>query len=396
MALILNNEEVRKALDAKGYIEAMEEAFKEQGRTAAINSPRTETSIPLSLYTSSLRAEVRALMNRLPLDADPIHSPEALKAAKRAKGVIYRLKTMPGGYPKCGIMAVRIDSTLDTHPEVNGGIRLVKLPIGPGWRYAGIVVLFSLKTGEVLGIIPDGHIQKMRVGATTAVGVKHLSRKDAAYVGLLGTGAQAEAALETVSQVRRLKGVKVFSPNREHRQRFSMVMSERIGVEVVPAERPEDACKGADIVLTATTSSAPVFKARWLKEGMHLGTVNAYEAELQTFDRCDRVVVNVRPFGGGKDLIHNFVMGGEKPMTIGKVMNRRSRQLNWESMIELGELLNQRARGRQDAADITYHVNNVGLGMQFAAAGARILAQAREKKLGREVPTDWFLQKEHT
>jgi len=100
MTLILTNEEVREAVDATGYIEAMEEAFRELGQSAAINSPRTETSIPLSRYTASLRSEVRALMREIPLDADPIHSPEALKAGKKAKEVIYRFNhvfiTIPG------------------------------------------------------------------------------------------------------------------------------------------------------------------------------------------------------------------------------------------------------------------------------------------------------------
>jgi ornithine cyclodeaminase/alanine dehydrogenase-like protein (mu-crystallin family) len=396
MALVLSSEEVAEALDAQGYIEAMEEAFNELGRVAAINSPRTETSIPLNCYTPSLRSEVRRQIQRIPLDADPIHSPEAMKAAKKAKEVIYRLKTMPGGYPKCGVMALRIDSTLDTHPLVNGNLRLVKLPIGPGWRYTGIVLLFSLKTGELLAILPEGNIQKMRVGATTAVGVKYLARKDAAIVGLLGAGTQAESALLTVSQVRRLKRVQVFSPNPDHRRRFAAVISDRIGVEVRPVDRAEEAFDSADVMLTATTSSTAVFKARWLQEGVHLATVNPFETEMKTFSRVDTIVVNVRPFGGGKDLIHDFVLGGQKPLTIGKIMNRRARRLDWDSMAELGELLNGRAKGRRSARDITYHVNNVGLGMQFAAAGARILEEARKKGLGREVPSDWFLQKEHT
>ena len=395
MTLILNNEEVRKALDPAGYIDAMEEAFEELGRDAAINSPRTETSIPYSHFTSPLKREVRGLIKQIPLDADPFHSPEALRAGKKADEVIYRLKTMPGGYSKSGLMALRIDSTLDTHPLIRGGIRSVKLPVGEGWRYTGIVLLFSIVTGELLAIMPDGEIQKMRVGATTALGVKHLSRKDSAVVGLLGTGTQAQSALLTVSHVRSLKRVQVFSPNLDNRRRFARNMSDRIGVEIVPVNKPEDAFVNADIMLTATTSHTPIFKAKWLREGAHLGTVNPYEAEMRTFSRCDRVVVNVRPFGGGSDLIHDFVLGGKTPRTIGKVMNERARKLDWQSMTELGEILNG-VKGRIRASQITYHVNNIGLGMQFAAAGAKILKGAKEKKLGQEIPTGWFLQKEHT
>ncbi len=44
----------------------------------------------------------------------------------------------------------------------------------------------------------------------------------------------------------------------------------------------------------------------------------------------------------------------------------------------------------------THHINNNGCGMQFAAAGARILANARRMGLGVELSGDYFLQKEHT
>ncbi len=116
---------------------------------------------------------------------------------------------------------------------------------------------------------------------------------------------------------------------------------------------------------------------------------------MKTFAKCERIVVNVRPFGGGSDLIHDFALGGKTPRTIGKVMNERARKLDWGAMIEFGELFNG-VKGRSRASQITYHMNNIGLGMQFAAAGAKILEGAKKKKLGQEIPTGWFLQKEHT
>jgi ornithine cyclodeaminase/alanine dehydrogenase-like protein (mu-crystallin family) len=65
-------------------------------------------------------------------------------------------------------------------------------------------------------------------------------------------------------------------------------------------------------------------------------------------------------------------------------------------MHELGELLTGRIPGRKKQEDITFHCNNIGLGIQHAATGSRILANARRLSLGREIPSDWFLQKDHT
>ena len=55
-------------------------------------------------------------------------------------------------------------------PGVDGvAMRRVKLPLAPGWRFMSMIVLLSLETGEVLGMLPDSYIQKMRVGGTTAL-----------------------------------------------------------------------------------------------------------------------------------------------------------------------------------------------------------------------------------
>ncbi len=64
----------------------------------------------------------------------------------------------------------------------------------------------------------------------------------------------------------------------------------------------------------------------------------------------------------------------------------------WERVYELGELLVGKALGRSETNQITLFKNNVGLGIQFSAVGARILEEAKRKGLGREIPTDWFLQ----
>ncbi|HEY7743124.1 MAG TPA: hypothetical protein VIA19_08760, partial [Burkholderiales bacterium] len=62
---------------------------------------------------------------------------------------------------------------------------------------------------------------------------------------------------------------------------------------------------------------------------------------------------------------------------------------------DLGELLSERAPGRERADEITCFANNVGMGLQFAAAGAAVLRKAREQGVGRELPDDWFTEDVH-
>ena len=396
MPLLLNNREVAAAMSAGEYVETMEQAFRELGAGRAVNSLRVDTCVPLDGYTPELKQATHARIAALPLDADPVVAPATLAAAKQAGDTVYRLKTITGGYPACGMMAVRISTHFDTQTQLAGMLRRVKLPLAPGWQFMSMVVLLSLETGEVLGLLPDSHIQKMRVGGTTALGVKLLANAGVECAGVLGSGAQAEAALECTAAVAPLKRVKIFSPTPENRERFARVMSERIGIEVIPVDTPQQAFDGAGIVLTATSSYEPVYRREWLRPGMHLGIGTLLEDDVATFAASRCVVVSLKPFGDNSDFVQNYVAGEKRGLTFGQLINRKASEFDWASMIELGDLLNGRASGRTNPDEITHHINNNGCGMQFAAAGARILDNARRMGLGVELPGDYFLQKEHT
>ena len=397
MPLLLTNREVAAAMRADEYVDAMEQAFRELGAGRAVNSLRVDTCVPFDGYTPDIKRETAARIAALPLDADPVYAAPTMQAAKQAGDVVYRLKTVTGGLPACGMMAVRISTHFDTQPEIAGVLRRVKLPLAPGWQFMSMIVLLSLETGEVLGMLPDSHIQKMRVGGTTALGVKLLARPNAENAGVLGSGAQAEAALECTAAVAALKRVRVYSPTAVNRERYARTMSERIGVEVIAVDSAERAFENADIVLAATSSYESVYDPAWLRPGMHLGIGTLLEDDVRTFGMSRQVVVSLKPFGDNSDFVQNFVMGEKKRgATFGQLINRKAREFDWDAYVELGDLLNGRAAGRTGADEITHHLNNNGCGMQFAAAGARILANARRLGLGTELSGDFFLQKEHT
>ncbi|MBI2150613.1 MAG: ornithine cyclodeaminase family protein, partial [Acidobacteria bacterium] len=64
----------------------------------------------------------------------------------------------------------------------------------------------------------------------------------------------------------------------------------------------------------------------------------------------------------------------------------------WDSIHEIQDLLIGKAPGRSRPDEITVFNNNTGAGTQFAALGSAVLKRARELGLGREIPTDWFLE----
>ena len=62
---------------------------------------------------------------------------------------------------------------------------------------------------------------------------------------------------------------------------------------------------------------------------------------------------------------------------------------------DLADLLSGRTQGRQSPREVTAFLNNVGTGLQFAAAGAYVLKKARAQRVGTELPDDWFSEDVH-
>ncbi len=354
MTHILNNDEVEKVLSMDVCLEAVEQAFQDLGREIAVNQLRTHTYV-------------------------------SLESSRRS----YRLKTMNGAVPRFGVMALRLSSDIVHFPTVSGRVRQEKVPAAAGKKFVGLIQLFSLETGEPLAIIQDGFLQKTRVGATSALGVKYLAREDARVLGLFGSGLQAGAHIEAISKVRKLDRVKVFSPNPEHRRAFASDWSERLGLPVAAMDDPRDVVAGSDIVMSATNTNEPTFEGEWLDEGTHVGSivnsdesVKRIELDEVTLRRADVIVINSRAqseYAGHPDLLEPIEAG----------------VFGWDKIHELGKLMVGEARGRARDADITVYKNNVGMGIQFAAVGARVLELAKQEGLGREIPTDWFLETIH-
>src|SRR6202012_678756 len=114
-------------------------------------------------------------------------------------------------------------SDIVTFPKKGNNVVREKVPSANG-RYVGLVLLFSTENGAPLAIMPDGVMQRMRVGAANGLGVKYLARKDAKTVGILGSGWQAGAQLMAVCAVRDIETIRCFSPDREHRETFAREM----------------------------------------------------------------------------------------------------------------------------------------------------------------------------
>ena len=139
------------------------------------------------------------------------------------------------------------------------------------------IMLFDAETARPLACLDGRLITEMRTAAVSAAVTRHLAPADTRVLALLGSGVQAHAHLTALGHVCRFEEVRVWSRNPEHAQRFAA----RHGARAMDAE---SAVRGADVVVTVTSSRAPVLQGAWLKPGAHVNAVGACLPDWRELD----------------------------------------------------------------------------------------------------------------
>jgi len=311
----------------------------------------------------------------------------------------YGFSIIHGGVKNIGIVAMRVKSdfhqnTYDRMEVREGASVPTSLSKGAGreGEFCGLVYLFSARNGLPLAILNDGYLQHVRVGACAGVAAKYLARDDAHTLCLLGSQWMARTHAPAMCAVRPITLIKVYSPTRENREAFAREMSQKLDVEVLAMDAPEDAVKGADIVCCCTNARGrPVLRGRWLEEGTFISNVLASELDDEAMTRVGYTVKN-QPL---RDLsAHTYEAGAPPPGT-----ERPSEGRGWLRQVNdatplLSQVIAGKARGRADDQEITFFSNNEGTGVQFAAVGGLILRRLVEEgaQEGKTIPRDWFFQ----
>jgi ornithine cyclodeaminase/alanine dehydrogenase-like protein (mu-crystallin family) len=235
------------------------------------------------------------------------------------------------------------------------------------------VGLYDRATGQLAALIEADYLGQVRTGATTAVAAEWMAPAEASEVGLLGSGRQARAQLAAVAVVRPIKRAFVYSRDEARRQAFAEAMSAQLGIEVLPVDRPQVACTDLPIVVTATTSAAPVFSGMDLAEGALVCAIGSNwpgraEIDADVLRRADNIVcdsVEACRLEAG-----DFADALEKGI------------FDWSRAVDLADVVAGRAVGRNTRESICLF-KSVGLAIEDLAVGAWVLSRARERGLGR-------------
>jgi thiomorpholine-carboxylate dehydrogenase len=221
-----------------------------------------------------------------------------------------------------------------------------------------VIVLFRPESGEPLAMMDGRLITEMRTAAASAVATQHLARADARVLAILGSGVQAQSHLEALRHVRPLAEVRVWSP------RSAAAFAERHGVTAAPT--PEEAVRGADVVVVATSATTPVLFGRWLSPGTHVNAVGATRPNWRELD--DELVTGARVFVDSREAALR---------ESGDVIAAR------DVAAEIGEVVASVKPGRRSAEEITLF-KSVGVAVEDVATAALVYDAHRRTSHARD------------
>jgi ornithine cyclodeaminase len=244
------------------------------------------------------------------------------------------------------------------------------------------ILLLDPETGALLALLDGRYITESRTAAVSAVSSRSLARKTAASLAIIGSGVQARSHLLALSTVHTLKHVSIWSPNREHRERFVRVERERLDRErsnhrlkIQATDHAGEAVVGADLIVLVTSSTTPVIEDGWVKPGAHVISVGACRPNQREID--PELTARARLFVDSRAAA--LVESGDVVMGIAE------RRFGPDHIVsELGEVVAAGATGRRNDTEITIF-KSLGMAVEDVAAADLAFRRAAERGLGSEL-----------
>jgi ornithine cyclodeaminase/alanine dehydrogenase-like protein (mu-crystallin family) len=273
---------------------------------------------------------------------------------------------MPGYLSDSESLAVKVVSVHDRNAEHD-------LP-----RINAIVVVIDPATGRAVAAMDGGYLTALRTGAASGAATDLLARQDAEVAAVIGAGAQARAQALSLTAVRPVKRIWIYSRRREQVDEMIAEIRPQLGpsIELLAADSPSQAVREALVVCAATTSSIPVFDGAELRPGAHVNGVGSYRPEMQEVDcatlrRASKIVVDSREAA--------MAEAGDLIVAIGRGEIRPS-----DIYAEIGEVAAGFKPGRQDDDEITYF-KSVGNAAQDVAVAQAVYLRALQEDIGIEI-----------
>jgi len=227
-------------------------------------------------------------------------------------------------------------------------------------------LLYRAADAALLAILEANSLGQIRTGAASGLATDLMARPDARTLAVIGSGFQARAQVEAMLAVRPFEKVRVWSRSAEKRESFAADCARSFGAAVESAATAEEAVRGADVLVTATSSGQPVVDSDWVADGTHVNAMGSNQAKRREIPselvkRAGLIVVDSieqsRMESG--DLLLAFSEG------------------DWARVVELHELVAGRG-GRSTPGEITIFKSN-GLAIEDVVAAGYVYERAMEE-----------------
>jgi ornithine cyclodeaminase len=283
---------------------------------------------------------------------------EALIAASSGQATVFPAVVAHGG-DLGNVFTIKSGSS----PEFAG------LKVGSYWpgnvdipRHSTMVLLIDQRTGRVGAAVEASTANAYRTAAADAVAADALARPDAATLTVFGVGHQALYECLALSEVRSLDVIHVVARRPDRGERFRAELAERGLASRLTGAR--EACRAADVIVTATTATRPLFEAGWVSPGTHVASMGSDSAGKQELP--PDLLEAARLFC---DLPSQSVVIGEFQHVAHRVADGTM------ELTAIGDVLTGRAEGRRSAEEITVF-DSSGIALQDLAL-AKALLDAR-------------------
>ncbi len=202
--------------------------------------------------------------------------------------------------------------------------------------YSGVMLVFSARTGMIETVLLDGgHLTNIRTAVAGAIAATYLAPTRVDRIAVFGTGVQARLQVEAIAKVVNCRNVSVFGRRQEALDRYWREM-EGAGFTVQATRYAGEATRGAQIVVMTTPSTAPLLDEAHVEPGtliVAMGSDTPEKQELSTalVGRADVYVVDSRSQCLTRGELHHAIVAGTRTI---------------EGVVELGEVIEDRSRGR--------------------------------------------------
>ena len=238
--------------------------------------------------------------------------------------------------------------------------------------HQGAVMLFSRETGELTALMNASEITATRTAAVSAVATRLLAREDADDLAIIGAGVQARTHLLALDAVRSIKQARVACRNIEHAEELVREMRPSFPFPIEAVKTNEEAVRGADLIVTATSSQEPVLARDWISPGAHVNAIGTHSPNSREIDgatmAASRIFVDRRESAVNE--AGDYLLAAKEGL------------INADSIVgEIGELLIGTKIGRNSVDEITLF-KSLGLAIEDVACAEYLYEKALAQNFG--------------